>query len=154
MKTASLVLVLGLLALPALAQEEPKGWAYDLSNELLSPFCPGVSLADCSSGSAKSLVMWMVVQESAGRTRDDVEQELYARYGEVMRPTPKAEGIGVTAYVIPALVFVGGGLLIGFFLMRQTRAARAAQEAPKPDAAPATPDAELERIVDEELARP
>jgi len=132
----------------AFAQADPEGWAYDLSAELMSPFCPGRTLADCPSQAAKSLVMWVVVQEAAGRSRADVEQELFERYGEGMRPAPKAEGIGLTAYVIPALVFAGGGLLVGFFLRRQTHGARPTEEPP------AAHDPELERIVDEELTRP
>lgn len=148
MKLAWIGLLLALLAAPCLAQEEPKGWAYDLAGELMSPFCPGRTLADCPSQAAKSLTMWMVVQEAAGRTRTDVEEELLARYGEVMRPAPKAEGIGLTAYIIPAVTFAGGGLLVGFFLSRQTRGTRAA---PEPQA---VNDPELERIVDEELAGP
>ena len=128
------------------ATAEPEGWAYDLSNELLSPFCPGVTLAECSSRQAKSLIMWMVVQEAAGRGRDEVREELIARYGEAIRPTPKASGIGLSAYVIPILVFLAGGVLIALFLARQTREAR---QAPAPAR---VHDPELERIVDEELA--
>lgn len=112
----------------------------------MSPFCPGRTLSDCPSQAAKSLVMWIVVQEAAGRGRSEVEEELFERYGEVMRPAPKAEGIGVTAYLIPALVFAGGGLLIGIFLRRQTRGAQQQEAAPPAD------DPELERIIDEELA--
>lgn len=147
---------LAALAGPAAAQDagappaaEPEGWAYELAGELMSPFCPGRTLADCPSDAAKSLVMWMVVQEAAGRTREDVREELLARYGEVMRPQPKAEGIGLTAYLIPAAVFAGGGVLVGYFLHRQTRRARA--EAPAP--ADVERDPELERRLDEELAR-
>ena len=146
-KYATLALLLTLLAAPVLAEGDPVGWAYDLSAELMSPFCPGRTLADCPSQAAKSLVMWVVVQEAAGRTRSDVEEELLARYGEVMRPTPKPEGIGLTAYLIPALTFAGGGLGIGFFLRRQTRGAQQKSEPPPPD------DPELERIVDEEIDR-
>ena len=146
-KRATLALLLTLLAAPVLADGDPVGWAYELSGELMSPFCPGRTLADCPSQSAKSLVMWVLVQEAAGRTRSDVEEELIARYGEVMRPAPKAEGIGLTAYLVPALVFAGGGVLIGFFLRRQTRRAEQESDPPPPV------DPELERIVDEELAR-
>ena len=146
-KRATLALLLTLLAAPVLAEGDPVGWAYDLSAELMSPFCPGRTLSDCPSQAAKSLVMWVVVQEAAGRTRSDVEEELIARYGEVMRPAPKPEGIGLTAYLVPVLVFAGGGLLIGFFLRRQTREAQQASAASQPV------DPELERIVDEELAR-
>jgi len=122
-------------------------WAYDLANELLSPFCPGRSLADCPSPDAASLRMWIVVQAAAGRTRDDVEQELYARYGEVIRSRPKAEGIGWTAYWIPASVFAGGGVLVGWFLRRATRRTPVSQS-------PARPlDPEVERKLDELLGR-
>ena len=125
---------------------QPEGWAYDVAGELMSPFCPGRTLADCPSQAAKSLVMWMVVQEAAGRSRADVEAELYERYGDVLRPAPKVEGIGVTAYLIPVFTFGGGGLLLFVFLRRQTRKL--------PPAPPEQPelDPELVRIVDREIA--
>jgi len=145
-------LALALLAIPSEGRAEPEGWAYDVAAELMSPFCPGRTLADCPSDSAKSLVLWIVVQEAAGRTRADVEEELFARYGEVLRPAPRAEGIGLTAYVIPAVTFAGGGALVGWFLLRQTRGRRAVATANAADPAPAH-DPELERVVDEELAR-
>ena len=137
------------------ASAEPEGWAYDLAGEMMSPFCPGRTLADCPSPQADSLRMWILVQESAGRTRDDVEEELYERYGGVILAAPRAEGIGVAAYAIPVVAFVGGGGLIVWLLRRLT-----SRSAPVPEAktgavqgAPAL-DPELERIVEEELARP
>ncbi len=153
MKHLALAFAVLLLAATGSAEEDvvPEGWAYELAGEMMSPFCPGRTLADCPSDAAKSLVLWVVVQEAAGRSRADVEEELLARYGDVVLPQPKAEGIGITAYLIPALAFAAGGLLVGFFLMRQTRGARAAQEQAPP--APQAPDPELERIVDEELAK-
>ena len=39
------------------------GWASDLANDLMSPFCPGRTLADCPSPQAKSLVVWLGIQE-------------------------------------------------------------------------------------------
>jgi cytochrome c-type biogenesis protein CcmH/NrfF len=151
--TAFLVLacaLVGVVAAPGRGSAEPEGWAYEVAAELMSPFCLGRTLADCPSDQARSLALWIVVQEAAGRTRADVEEELFARYGEVMRPAPRAHGIGLAAYVIPALAFAGGGTLVGVFLMRQTRARQAAP----PAAGSAAPtDPELERLVDEELAR-
>jgi cytochrome c-type biogenesis protein CcmH/NrfF len=123
-------------------------WAYDLAQDLMSPFCPGRSLADCPSPDAASLRMWILVQAAAGRTRADVEEELYARYGEVIRSAPKAEGFGTAAYVIPIAVFAAGGALVGWFLRRATR--RAAAQ-PVPVATPLDP--ELERKLDEALSR-
>ena len=84
-------------------------WAYDLPNDLMSPFCPGRSLADCPSPDAASMRMWILVQAAAGRTREDVEAELFERYGEMIRSAPKAEGFGASAYWMPAAFFAGGG---------------------------------------------
>ena len=122
------------------------GWAYDLMNELMSPYCPGRPLADCPSPQAQTLRMWLIVQEAAGRPRAEVEAEVVARYGESVLSAPKAEGSGLAAYVLPALAFVAGGALWFGFLRRQTRTA------PAPPAAAAPLDPELERLVDERLA--
>ncbi len=133
------------LAGAAAAADAPE-WAYQLPNELMSPFCPGVTLAECTSSSAASLNMWIVVQAAAGRSEEDIRAELYERYGDQIRPTPKAEGIGIAAYVIPVVVFLAGGGLLTWFLRRSTRAPA---EAPK--AAPLDP--ELDRKLDEVLSR-
>jgi len=126
---------------------EPQGWAYALADEIMSPFCPGRTLDDCPSPQAESLRLWLIVQEAAGRSRDDVLDQLYEQYGDEIRPAPKAEGIGITAYAMPALVFVAGGVLVVWFLRRQTRGGPVVEPAP---ASPADP--EIERIVDEDLA--
>jgi cytochrome c-type biogenesis protein CcmH/NrfF len=136
-----------LLALPAAAADEPEGWAYEVANELMSPFCPGRTLADCPSGYAESLRLWIIVQEAAGRSRADVENELYERYGDIMRPAPRARGLGLAAYVVPSAIILLGAGVVAAFLRYHSR---------KPDAPSATPaasrDPELERIIDEELA--
>jgi cytochrome c-type biogenesis protein CcmH/NrfF len=126
-----------------------RGWAYELHNHLMSPFCPGRTLADCSSPQAASLRMWIVVQEATGRSRADVEDELLERYGDVLRPAPLATGFGITAYAVPVLAFLCGGVGIAVFLRRQTRAPKG--EGATSEARPADP--ELERIIDEQLAR-
>jgi cytochrome c-type biogenesis protein CcmH/NrfF len=135
------------LALPAAAADEPEGWAYEVANELMSPFCPGRTLADCPSSYAESLRMWIIVQEAAGRSRADVENELFERYGDIMRPAPRAQGLGLAAYVVPsAIILLGAGVVVAVLRYH----------ARKPDAPSATPavarDPELERIIDEELA--
>lgn len=136
---------------PARAAEpaaEAPSWAYELAADLMSPFCPGRTLADCPSPNAASLRMWIVVQAAAGRTREDVEQELYERYGDVIRSKPRAEGFGLAAYLVPLGAFAAGGLLVAAVLRRMTR--RPAQPGAS---APPPADPELERMVDEDLAR-
>jgi cytochrome c-type biogenesis protein CcmH/NrfF len=134
---------------------DAKGWAYDLANEMMSPYCPGRSIADCPSPQAQTLRMWLIVQESAGRAKADVEQELVERYGESMLGAPRAKGVGLTAYALPAVAFVAGGALLVWFLRKQTRGRTVlASAAPSTSGASAAKlDPELERRVDEELSR-
>ncbi len=130
--------------------EEPEGWAYRYSGEIMSPFCPGRTLAACTSPQAESLRKWILDQEQAGRGQEDVHEELVERFGDVILSAPRAQGFGVTAYLIPMVIFLAGGLLVGIFLWRQTQAAAEhAAEAP-----PAEPlDPAIERVIDEEPAR-
>jgi cytochrome c-type biogenesis protein CcmH/NrfF len=146
----ALALALALVvASPASAEEAaPEVWAYAYFNEVMSPFCPGRTLSACTSGQADSLRMWILVQQAAGRSQEDVHVELLARFGDVILAAPKAQGFGLAAYVIPLGVFIGGGLLVTIFLRRQTAEASAARVQ-----APAPLDADIERAIDEELAR-
>jgi cytochrome c-type biogenesis protein CcmH/NrfF len=140
-------LLLGIsTAAPNAAAEELEGWAYKVPNELMSPFCPGRTLSACTSPQADELRMWLIVQEASGRTREDVEAELFERYGDVLRPAPRAEGFGLTAYLFPVLAFLAGGVIVAVFLSRQSRAAATAKASSAPS------DPELERIIDQELA--
>jgi cytochrome c-type biogenesis protein CcmH/NrfF len=139
-------------AAPAAAEpagEQASSWAYEAAAELMSPFCPGRTLADCPSPNAESLRLWLIVQAAAGRSREEVEAELYERYGDIMRPAPKAEGMGLAAYLIPIAVFGAGGLLVAWFLRRNTAPAPVAAAA----SGPAPLDPEIERLIDEDIAR-
>lgn len=149
---AMALLVAAFLAGPVAAEEtQPEGWAYELAGYLMSPYCPGRTLSDCPSPQAQDLRMWIIVQEAAGRSRAEVEEDLYARFGDVIRPAPKAEGFGLAAYAIPVVGFLAGGLLVALFLRRQTL--RGDEPAAAPPAPAGALDPELERLVDEDLAR-
>jgi cytochrome c-type biogenesis protein CcmH/NrfF len=145
---AALWLLLAFAA-PALADTPGSDWAYDAANELMSPFCPGRTLSDCPSPAAESMRLWIHEQAQAGRTKQDVENELFARYGDIMRSAPRAEGVGLSAYLFPLAAFLAGGALVVFVLRRMT--GRGGSPPPPPPAVVSDP--ELERMVDEELAR-
>jgi hypothetical protein len=89
-------LLAGALALPLAAHAEapiPKPWHYDAWNSLMSPYCPGRTLMDCPSGEAGELREWIADQESAGRSREEVEEQLYAEFGDVILQAPRARGL-------------------------------------------------------------
>jgi len=131
----------------ARAADEPEGWSYTAWREMMSPFCPGRTLADCPSPQAETLRMWILAQEAAGRTRADVEAELYDQFGDVILSAPRAEGFGVTAYAAPVVVFLGGGLLVGVYLWRQTRRRSETPRNPMQETLPIDPEmaARIER---------
>ena len=115
---SSLLLVAALLG-PALAdaqQGEAAGWGYSLAHELMSPFCPGRTLAQCTSPQAQELRQWILMQEAAGATRAEVRANLLERYGDAIRSAPKPEGWGLSAYLLPLVFFLGGGGLVVIFL--------------------------------------
>lgn len=159
-----------LLAAPAFAQslaDEPSAsggpppWAYSMAHDLMSPFCPGRTLASCPSPQADQLRQWILFQAAAGQTRAQIEEALFDRFGDVMLSQPKTDtGWGVSAYVIPIAGFFLGLGLVAFFIKRLARGGGADAEAaptvipvkPAPSSRPAISDAELERLVDEELA--
>jgi periplasmic copper chaperone A len=108
------------VALPA-----PLGTLY---RDLLSPYCPGLSLATCPSPQADSLRKAIAVRFNGGEPIDAITESLVAHYGPNIRGSPTMDGFGAVAFVVPALLFVGGGLFILRWLRRNTarRAARGA----------------------------
>lgn len=142
-RLAALTLLGLALALSAGAEE----WRFDAYNEVMSPFCPGRTLADCPSPQAAQLREWIAAQEAAGRDRADVQAELSALYGDAIRSTPRASGFGLAAYVIPVVLFLVGGGILFVFLRRSGRT----PAAPAADGAGAAPDPELEALLEREL---
>ena len=143
------VLLAVLLCLPTLAADaraEEAGWSYGMWNDLMSPYCPGRTLADCPSEKAEELRGWIVDQEAEGRSAEEVHAEILAAFGDVVRQAPAPTGLGLAAYVIPILLFLAGGGLVGVFLRRQTRAS--ARPAPV-----VAVDPDLQRELDEEIRR-
>lgn len=149
----SLLLCLAVIGLAGSveAADPNESWAYDLAGDVMSPFCPGRTLAACPSPQAAELIQWIVLQESAGATRGEVEEQLYARYGDVIRSAPVPEGWGLAAYVIPLLAAaLGIGLVV--WLLRRLSAGDE-QPASNPPTPAVAVDDEIERMVDRELER-
>jgi cytochrome c-type biogenesis protein CcmH len=145
---AGLVLAAGAAAAEDAAPAEER-WAYELAHELMSPFCPGRALAECPSPQADALRLWILQQARAGATREQVEAQLLESFGDQLRQAPRPEGVGLVAYVVPALLVVAGGGLLALFLRRQAQ--RAAPAAAAAGGAAVARDPELERRLDEEL---
>ena len=60
---------------------QPERVLADLSNELMSPYCPGRTISSCPSGQARKLEDDILAQAQAGKTRQEIEQTLVERFG-------------------------------------------------------------------------
>ncbi|MEZ4278830.1 MAG: cytochrome c-type biogenesis protein CcmH [Myxococcota bacterium] len=143
-------------------------WAYDLAGDLMSPFCPGRTVASCPSPQATELIQWIAMQEAAGATREEVVAMLVAKHGEEILGAPPAKGITLWAYVFPVLGFVAFGGIAALVLRRivspaakggarpadvaAASGAASGADAAAPPVDRATGSEELARIVDAELA--
>jgi periplasmic copper chaperone A len=109
------------VALPA-----PLGALY---RDLLSPYCPGLSLATCPSPQADSLRKAIAVRFNDGEPISTITESLVAHYGPNIRGSPTMDGFGAAAFLVPALLFIGGGVFIFRWLRRNTarHAARGAR---------------------------
>jgi cytochrome c-type biogenesis protein CcmH/NrfF len=148
---------------PSPSPSPSSSWAYELWHDLMSPYCPGRTLAECPSPAADELRLWILTQAAAGAERAEVEASLYARFGDEIRTTPKAEGWGLAAYVIPAVAFLVFGGIVWLVLRRLVGGGEASTPvlpsvsesasalAPIPVSAVQYSEAELESMVDEEL---
>ncbi len=149
MRRSLALVVLGLLLLAlgpvdeaaAETPTEKARAAYALSRELMSPYCPGRTLADCPSPDAGALREEIRDRIGAGVPPEVIRADLERRFGSAVRGTP-ASALGWT---LPALALAFGALGLGVALAKLSR--RSA-EAPADDE-PLPPD--LEREIEEEL---
>jgi cytochrome c-type biogenesis protein CcmH/NrfF len=112
---------LSIEARPARAIEEAPAWAYAMAHDLMSPYCPGRTLAECPSPQATELRFWILTQGAAGVSEEEVRVMLNERFGDVLLSAPRAEGWGFSAYAIPIVFFVLGGPVVFLILRRISR---------------------------------
>lgn len=145
MKLFLLTLGFVLAAGPALAAG-PDQAANDLSAEIMSPFCPGVTLHECPSAEAIELRNEIETWFRAGSSEDEIMARLEAEYGRGIRATPAPEGMGLAAWVVIAAAVLAA-VATGAVLIRKWSHDRQAEPAT------AQIDATDRLRLDEELAR-
>jgi len=85
--------------------------AGSISHDFMSPYCPGLLLADCRSDAAVALRTDIHARLEAGQSEEQVRQDLEAVYGEKLRAAPAASGFGLVAWVTPFLTLALGAVL-------------------------------------------
>jgi cytochrome c-type biogenesis protein CcmH/NrfF len=119
MKTILAAWFVILAATPALAA--PEDVANDIASQVVSPYCPGVTLHDCPSAAAVELRTKIQTWLEDGMSKQAVLDRLESEYGTTINAAPAAEGTGLFAYLLPIAAVVAGLGLIVFLTRRWTR---------------------------------
>ncbi len=121
MKHLSVALFL-MLAIAAPAIAAPEDMANDIAAEIMSPYCPGVTLHDCPSAEADQLRARIIGWAEAGWSKSRIMAQLESEFGSTIRATPARERGGLTAWALPLLAVLLGSLLAAVLARRWTRA--------------------------------
>jgi cytochrome c-type biogenesis protein CcmH len=119
--------------------------AADLESELVCPVC-GTTLDQSDAPVAQRMKAFIRARIAAGDSGQQIKDELVAQFGQEVLARPPKGGFGLLAWLLP-LAAVGVGAVTVALLVRSWSARRG----PPSDGAPLDP--ELERLVDDELAR-
>lgn len=105
----SLMLLMGAVGNAAAS---PDDVANRVANNVMSPFCPGLTLHDCPSDASLELRERIVGWAEEGWSYERIIAELETEYGEdTIRATPPARGLGLLAWALPAVALTAGAAI-------------------------------------------
>jgi cytochrome c-type biogenesis protein CcmH/NrfF len=90
-------------------EPEAEALMLELSHDLMSPYCPGRTIATCPSPQARKLEAQILDQARAGKSREEIESTLVARFPDIRGYIGRPELVWGTA--VAALI-----ALVGLFL--------------------------------------
>lgn len=100
----------------------------EVSNEIMSPFCPGKNLDMCTSPNAAAVRRDIQDLAAQGKTKDQIKQQILEQYGEEFRVIPPtARDSSFLLGIIIAGFFAALGLL--FVVTRSRKRSGGAQGA-------------------------
>jgi cytochrome c-type biogenesis protein CcmH len=144
-------LIVGLaIAAPALASESRPTLA-ELEKEVICPTCH-TTLELSNSPIAERMRAFIQSRIAAGDTKSEIKDKLVAQFGESVLASPPKRGFSLLVWALP-LVGIGIGAAALALLARRWSRARAPSPVDASSNGRAPLDPELERRLDEELAR-
>ncbi|MFL5799190.1 MAG: cytochrome c-type biogenesis protein CcmH [Actinomycetota bacterium] len=93
-----------------------------VAEDLRCPECQNLSVADSPSGLAREMRVEIARRLRLGQTASQIESFFVSRYGRWILLTPDAGGIGLFAWLAPALAVAAGGALAFTVVRRRRRA--------------------------------
>jgi cytochrome c-type biogenesis protein CcmH len=153
------VIALALAAVPAglraqagsdsIVQGRDDTRAQRIFSSLMSPYCPGLTVASCPSPGAEEMRQEVRRRLGAGEGERTIVAALVDEYGEGLLGAPPAKRWGLALWIPPALVLLLGGGALARWLRR--RASPVAEGEAQPAAAAPELDPALRARLDEEL---
>ena len=141
------VVALALVLAPLGVASERHPTLGEVEGEVVCPTCH-TTLDQSSSPIARRMKLFIATRIRAGDTKSEIERKLVAQFGPEVIAKPSRHGFDLVAWLLPLVLVVGGVVAVAAAVWRW-RNASARRPAP-----PAEPlEADLERRVDEELAR-
>ena len=142
-----------LLLAPAALASERHPTMNELENEVMCPVC-NTTLAQSNSDAAKAIEREIQDKIRAGWTKSQIKDFLVQQYGESILAAPPKHGFNLLAWVLPLAGISAAALILGLAAWGWTRG----RAEPEPLAVQSSNgqgpiDPELDRRVDEELAR-
>jgi cytochrome c-type biogenesis protein CcmH len=144
-RTALAILLLAALAAVGVAAAAPPN-AADLEAEIVCPVCE-TTLDQSTAPIAERMKAFIRTRIARGDSEQEIKDALVAEFGTEVLAEPPGGGFGLLAWLLPLAALVGGAVAVAF-LVRSWSRRRARETVPDE---PLDPD--LERLVDEELAR-
>ena len=157
----AVVLLVALGALAAVAARGPAPAStpaervHAIATGLRCPVCRDLSVADSPAPLARQMRDQIAEGLAVGKSPESIRREFVAAYGESVLLVPARRGVGLVAWVAPALL-LAGGMLAAVLAVRRWRARGAAPAASTPSA-PGTSRADkvlLERALARDLEDP
>jgi cytochrome c-type biogenesis protein CcmH len=130
----------------AAACGHPRTTLAHLEGQIMCPTCH-TTLDQSDSPIAQRMKVFIARRIAAGDTRTQIENKLIATFGPSVVARPATHGFDLLAWLLPLAGIVAGAVLLGFAAWGWSR------KRPPPSAGGPPLDPELERRVDEELAR-
>jgi cytochrome c-type biogenesis protein CcmH len=101
-----------------------------VASTIRCPVCQNLSVADSPSRLAAGMRAEIARDLRDGKSADAIRAEFAAAYGEWVLQAPPKEGIGLVAWLAPALLLLGGG--VAAFAAVRAWTARPARRCPQP----------------------
>ncbi len=98
--------------------------ATEISNTIMSPYCPGRTLSACPSSKARKLRGEMLSKLDGGVSKEDLYGWLESKYGMEIYGTPQGALGGLIAWLVPIGFVVLGLAVVIFFLSNLLRKSR------------------------------